>query len=178
MWVRFEHPGVRIQLRARYKHLYKPGINPNWTPIMPFSREFAAGHKGQVQVQRFQYTLRQAKAKSIYRTQGSTTDKVVDDLSQLEKQREPIHHVQYVALSRVKTIDGLYITNLNTKLEDLKVLRRSPDLLNNVKIGQGQLQLIMEQILFLPYTFWSSDLNNLMNNPSNTPVISEKKMFR
>ena len=50
-----------------------------------------------------------------------------------------------------------------SKLEDLKVLRRSPDLLNNVKIGQGQLQLIMEQILFLPYTFWSSDLNNLMN---------------
>ena len=66
----------------------------------------------------------------------------------------------------------------NLKLEDLKVLRRSPDLLNNVKIGQGQLQLIMEQILFLPYTFWSSDLNNLMNKPSNSPVISEKKMFR
>ena len=37
------------------------------------------------------------------------------------------------------------------QLEDLKVLRRSPDLLNNVKIGQGQLQLIMEHILFLPY---------------------------
>ena len=35
-----------------------------------------------------------------------------------------------------------------SKLEDLKVLRRSPDLLNNVKIGQGQLLLIMEQILF------------------------------
>ena len=28
-----------------------------------------------------------------------------------------------------------------SKLEDLKVLRRSPDLLNNVIIGQGQLQL-------------------------------------
>ena len=65
-----------------------------------------------------------------------------------------------------------------SELEDLKVLKRSPDLLNNVKIGQGQLQLIMEQILFLPYTFWSSDINNLMNNPSNSPVISEKKMFR
>ena len=64
------------------------------------------------------------------------------------------------------------------KLEDLKVLRCSPDLLNNVKIGQGQLQLITEQILYLPYTFWSSDLNNLMNNPSNSRVISEKKMFR
>ena len=37
-------------------------------------------------------------------------------------------------------------------LEDLKVLRRSPDLLNDDKIGQGQLQLIMEQILF--YHIW------------------------
>ena len=64
----------------------------------------------------------------------------------------------------------------NNKLEDLKVLRRSPDLLNNVKIGQGQLQLLMEQILFLPYTIWSSDLNNLMNYPSNSPVISEKNV--
>ena len=68
------------------------------------------------------------------------------------------------------------------RLEDLKVLRRSPDLLNNVKIGQGQLQLIMEKILFYHIwgmqTFLSSDLNNLMNNPSNSLVISEKQMFR
>ena len=63
------------------------------------------------------------------------------------------------------------------KLEDLKVLRHSPDLLNNVKIGQGELQLIMENFLF--YHIWGlRDLNNLMNNPSNSPVISEKKMFR
>ena len=70
------------------------------------------------------------------------------------------------------------VLNYIPKLEDLKVLRRSPDLLNNVKIGQ----LIMEQILFYHIwglqTFWSSDLNNLMNNPPNSPVISEKQMFR
>ena len=68
------------------------------------------------------------------------------------------------------------------KLEDLKVLRRSPDLLNNVKIGHGQLQLITKQILFYNILglqpFWSSDLNNPMNTPSNSPVISEEKMFR
>ena len=34
------------------------------------------------------------------------------------------------------------------KLEDLTVLKRSPDLLNNVKIGQDQLRLIMKHILF------------------------------
>ena len=64
------------------------------------------------------------------------------------------------------------------QLEDLKVLRRSPDLLNNVKIGQGQLQLIMKQILFYHILglqpFWSSP----MNTPSDSPVTSEEKMFR
>ena len=42
-------------------------------------------------------------------------------------------------------------TKKKNKLEDLKVLRRSPDLLNNVKIGQSQLQLIMEKNFVLPY---------------------------
>ena len=34
-----------------------------------------------------------------------------------------------------------------SKLEDLTVLKRSPDLLNNVKIGQDQLRLIVKHIL-------------------------------
>ena len=34
------------------------------------------------------------------------------------------------------------------KLEDLAVLKHSPDLLNNVKIGQDQLRFIMKHILF------------------------------
>ena len=38
--------------------------------------------------------------------------------------------------------------SLSHKLEDLTVLKRSPDLLNNVKIGQDQLQLKMKHILF------------------------------
>ena len=37
------------------------------------------------------------------------------------------------------------------KLEDLKVLKRSPDLLYNVKIGQGQLRLIIQTYFVLPY---------------------------
>ena len=44
-----------------------------------------------------------------------------------------------------------FSVHINVKLEDLKVLRRSPDLLNNVKIGQGQLQPIMEPICFTIY---------------------------
>ena len=37
------------------------------------------------------------------------------------------------------------------KLEDLKVLKRSPDLLNNVKIGQGQDRLIIQIYFVSPY---------------------------
>ena len=46
------------------------------------------------------------------------------------------------------------ILMLISELDDLKVLRRSPDLLNNVKIGQDQLhvQLIINHILF--YHIW------------------------
>ena len=77
---------------------------------------------------------------------------------------------------------GKIIEMIALKLEDLKVLRRSPDLFNNVKIGQGQLRLIMKQILFYHIwglqPFWSSDQNNLMNTSSNSPVISDKKMLR
>ena len=61
-------------------------------------------------------------------------------------------------------------------------MRRSSDLFDNVKICQGQLRLIIKHILFYHIwglqPFWSSDLNNLMNTPSNSPVISEKPMFR
>ena len=88
------------------------------------------------------------------------------------------------ALSQQVTTRHIYtdahkgIANTRQKLEDLKVLRRSPDLLNNAKIVQGQLQLILFYHIWRLQPFWSSDLNNLMNNPSNSPVISAKKMFR
>ena len=42
-------------------------------------------------------------------------------------------------------------SDVTLQLEDLKVLKRSPDLLNNVKIDQGQLRLIMQTYFVLPY---------------------------
>ena len=60
------------------------------------------------------------------------------------------------------------------------VLKRSPDLLNNVKIDQDQLLLIMKHISFYGGCGHSGQvaLNNQMNTESNSPVISEEKMFR
>ena len=60
------------------------------------------------------------------------------------------------------------------QLEDLKVLRRSPDLFNNIKTGQGQLQLIMKHILFYHILglrpFWSSDLKQYNEYTIKQPI--------
>ena len=63
---------------------------------------------------------------------------------------------------------------LHFLLEDLMVLKRSPDLLNYDKIGQDLLWLIMKHILFYGGcgNFGQVTSNNLMNTPSNSPVIS------
>ena len=69
---------------------------------------------------------------------------------------------------------------IRLKLEDLTAQKLSPDLLNNVKIGQDQLRLIMKHILFFGGCghFGQVTLNNLMNPQSNSSVVSEEKMFR
>ena len=61
-----------------------------------------------------------------------------------------------------------------TKLEDLKVPRRSPDLFNHVKIGKGQLQgILIKHILFYhiwgSQPFWSSDLKQSIKHSIKQP---------
>ena len=68
------------------------------------------------------------------------------------------------------------IDDINYNLEDLKVLRRSHDLLNNSKTGQGQLQLIMKHILF--DHIWGCSHVGPVTKQSNSPVISEKRTLR
>ena len=69
---------------------------------------------------------------------------------------------------------------IRLKLMDLTALKRSPDLLNNVTIGQDELWLIMKHILFYGGCghFGQVTLNNLMNPQSNSSVVSKEKMFR
>ena len=61
-----------------------------------------------MQVLRKQFPLRQSAAKTIHRSQGDTLDQVVVDLSSARREA----HSHYVALSRVRTLDGLFILNL------------------------------------------------------------------
>ena len=108
IWVQFDHAVVGEKTRHDNRQLYVQGIEPTWTPIKPVTTQFAVGRNRTVQVVRKQFPLRPAAAKTIHRSQGDTETRVVVNFDT----RRAIPHIHYVGLSRVTTIEGLYITDL------------------------------------------------------------------
>jgi hypothetical protein len=108
LWVQFQDPQIGRNLQSLNKRLYKHDIQCDWTPIEPVSRQYQSGTKGQAVVQRIQFPLRPAHAKSIHRSQGDTLQKAVIDLTLKMK----VDHIHYVAISRLVSLDGLYLLNL------------------------------------------------------------------
>ena len=83
-------------------------MKKSWTPLTPISRQFKVGRNQKAEVLRTQLPLTPAAAKTIHRSQGDALDKLAIDLD--GKKMPQIH---YVGLSRVKSLDQLYILNLN-----------------------------------------------------------------
>ena len=108
IWIQFDDIRVGAQTRRESKSLYRPGIESPWTPIQPLTRQFQVGRSQSSQVMRKQFPVRQSAAKTIHRSQGDTLDSVVLDFTTARKEA----HIHYVGLSRVTSIDGLYILNL------------------------------------------------------------------
>jgi len=108
VWVLFDDSRVGVQTRSDNQSLYRPNINPEWTPIQPLSRQFQVGRSQSNQILRKQFPLRQSAAKTIHRSQGDTVDEVVVDFTSTRRDA----HSHYVALSRVRTLQGLFILNL------------------------------------------------------------------
>ncbi|CAB4007909.1 ATP-dependent DNA helicase PIF1, partial [Paramuricea clavata] len=82
-----------------------PEVEKNWVPNLEVTRQF---RKHQMQVLRRQLPLRPAAAKTIHRCQGDTMNEAVVDLPSSKRE-----HMHYVALSRLRSISGLHILNLN-----------------------------------------------------------------
>lgn len=74
----------------------------------PVSTQFAVGRNRSIQVLRKQFPLRPAAAKISHGSQGDTETRIVVNFDT----RRAIPHIHYVGLSRVTTIDGLFITDL------------------------------------------------------------------
>ena len=108
VWVKFDHEDVGQKTRYENRSLYIEDIHLSWTPIKPITTQFAVGRTRSAQVVRKQFPLRPSAAKTIHRSQGDTENKIVVNFDT----RKAIPHIHYVGLSRVTTIEGLFITNL------------------------------------------------------------------
>ncbi|XP_061190403.1 uncharacterized protein LOC133198310 [Saccostrea echinata] len=130
IWVEYDAPLTGAKLGTDSRRLYRSCHQKQWTPIQPVLRQYAAGHKGQAQLQRFQFPLRAAHAKTIHRSQEGTLSTVVVDLTTKRK----VDHMHYVALSRCQSLDNLFILNLQddkisvdkSVLEEMKRLKSFP----------------------------------------------------
>ena len=110
IWVLFDHSRIGRSTRERFvnRGFYNTNIERDWTPVFDVERTFIYNYKT---YQRIQFPLKPAAAKTVHKAQGATVDKVVVDLSQKTTRKVP--HIHYVALSRVKKLEDLYILNLN-----------------------------------------------------------------
>ena len=107
--VQFDDEDVGRKTRHENRHLFHmEGIQATWTPIKPVTTQFAVGRTKSAQVVRKQFPLRPPAAKTVHRSQGDTQTQIVANLST----KRAIPHIHYVALSRVTTMEGLYITDL------------------------------------------------------------------
>ena len=96
-------------MRSQYRSYYRGGISKEWTPVFAIKRTFYVSQQ-HIPVIREQFPLRPAAAKTIHKAQGDTLDAIVVDMGDVTNA-----HAHYVALSRVRNMNGLRILRLNEK---------------------------------------------------------------
>ena len=126
--VYFADENIGKQWRPKYIHYYKTGVHKKWTtPIFVIQRQFIIQNGF---IFRTQFPLTPASAHTINKSQGYTFDKISIDMDMSKMniwQKYFCKHAQYVSASRVKSLDGLQIINLNKNLVSV-----NPDVKNHM----------------------------------------------
>ena len=113
------------------KRVLPDDVDEAWTPVYAKIRRFNVGRK-YTQVERAQFPLRASNGKTIHRSQGSSYSEAVVDLK-----GRCFAHAVYVALSRVRKLENLYILNFDK---------------NKIKVD-GQVVEEMQRLRNLVYPF-------------------------
>jgi exonuclease III len=83
-------------------------IDKSWTPILKVEKQFQVGKTDKMKVVRKQFPLKAAEAMTIHKSQGSTLNKIaVSFKGRVGK------HMVYVALSRVRSLEGLSLIDFD-----------------------------------------------------------------
>lgn len=108
----FQFPEEAIGKIARIKHrphalsIFSNNLNNalSWTPI--FKRSANISLQRPIKCKRLQFTVTAAAAITVHKSQGATFVQIVYDYSKCQS-----NQLVYVGLSRVTSIEGLYLTN-------------------------------------------------------------------
>ena len=114
IWVEFIDSIVGRNLRRTWNTQNNSKVNNTWTPLFSIRRTFTV--RRSQKVTRTQFPLQLAVARTVYKSPSSTCPELVVNFS--TKKSPPKHfweHLIYVALSRVPSLKGLYIFNLNAE---------------------------------------------------------------
>ena len=127
VWVDFQDPNIGSNHRQKYTYLYSASkTNRKWTPIVKIKRTFIVKDHW---IHRIQFPLRQAAARTIHVSQSSTYPEIYVDLQTTTKPPTSFwEHMHYVAFSRVTSISGLYIENINEN--NISISKKVSDYLN------------------------------------------------
>ena len=107
LWLEFMDDSIAGQMtRCKYRALVlsRPELRSTWTPIQ--KRKVSFPVTKQIKCARVNFPMSPAAALTTHKSQGCTFDKIV-----FEYDRKQSPQLVYVAMSRVKSIEGLYITN-------------------------------------------------------------------
>ncbi|KAG5684321.1 hypothetical protein PVAND_013556 [Polypedilum vanderplanki] len=105
IYLEFDDPNVGKDARGARQSIMRstPAINEAWTPITRIKLAFRVTRKVKAQVIREQYPLTVSEAITIYKSQGSTMQRVVVEQKYTSRQS------LYVACSRATKIEGLFL---------------------------------------------------------------------
>ena len=104
VWVEFVYPIVGKLQREKFHEFYDEKNSPTWTPIFCVINPLSLSKERKQTNVRKQFPIQLACARTIHRAQGLTLDRLAFDPGGIRT-----HGLVYIALSRVKTMDSLYL---------------------------------------------------------------------
>jgi ATP-dependent exoDNAse (exonuclease V) alpha subunit len=110
LWIKFHDPHIGHRQANKLAYLYNSNTLRKCTPILRISKPVSTSAKmGQLKVPK-RFPIKLACTCTVHRSQGLTLDSVAFDHAGIR-----IHGLVYTAMSRVKSIDSLYLLSALTK---------------------------------------------------------------